>query len=122
MAHSHHWHHGGGVREERNPIIVKLGGVFEDTPCCIKVVALTDDSNKMKQQTIKTNHMTEEERIKVVQGVIDRLLYLNDSDRQEFLKYVDALFSMYKHDRHTKWGVEVFTNQNQDDENREDSL
>jgi len=76
----------------------------------------------MKQQTIKTNQMTEQERLRVLQGVIDRLLYLNDSDRQEFLKYVDVLFSMYKHDRHTKWGVEVFTNQNQDDENREDSL
>ena len=72
--------------------------------------------------TDKLYHMTEEERLKVVQGVIDRLLYLNDSDRQDFLKYVDALFSMYKHDRHTKWGVEVFTNQNQDDETREDSL
>jgi len=66
--------------------------------------------------------MTEQERIKVLQGVIDRLLYLNDADRQEFLKYMDALFSMYKHDRHTKWGVEVFTNQNQEHESRENSL
>jgi len=65
--------------------------------------------------------MTEQERIKVVQGVIDRLLYLNDADREEFLMYVDALFQIYKHDRHTKWGVEVFT-ENQEDEKREDSL
>jgi hypothetical protein len=66
--------------------------------------------------------MTEQERLKVVQGVIDRLLYLKDADREEFLKYVDALFSMYKHDRQTKWGVEVFTNQNQDHESRENYL
>jgi hypothetical protein len=65
--------------------------------------------------------MNEEERLRVVQGVIDRLLYLNDSDRQEFLMYVDALFSIYKHDRHTKWGVEVFT-ENQEDEKRENPL
>jgi len=66
--------------------------------------------------------MNEEERLRVVQGVIDRLLYLNDADREEFLMYVDALFSIYKHDRHTKWGVEVFSNQNQDHESRENSL
>jgi hypothetical protein len=66
--------------------------------------------------------MTEQERIKIVQGVIDRLLYLNDEEREEFINYMNTLFSVYKHDRHTKWGVEVFTNQNQDDENREDSM
>jgi hypothetical protein len=59
--------------------------------------------------------MTEQERIKIVQGVIDRLLYLNDQEREEFVSYMDTLFSVYKHDRHTKWGAEVFNdNLNQD--------
>lgn len=68
--------------------------------------------------------MTEQERLRFIQGVIDRLLYLNDADRQEFLKYLDALFSIYKPQRQTKWGHEVFSdNQNQEDnEKREDSL
>lgn len=52
--------------------------------------------------------MTEEQHLKIVQGVIDRLIYLRDNDKQEFINYMDALFSMYKHDRHTKWGAEVF--------------
>lgn len=57
--------------------------------------------------------MTEESRLKIVQEVIDRLLYLNDRDRQEFISHMDDLFSIYKHDRHTKWGAEIFT-QNQE--------
>lgn len=52
--------------------------------------------------------MNEEQHLKIVQGVIDRLIYLRDNDKQEFISYMDTLFSMYKHDRHTKWGAEVF--------------
>ena len=52
--------------------------------------------------------MNEEQHLKIVQGVIDRLVYLRDNDKQEFINYMDTLFSMYKHDRHTKWGAEVF--------------
>lgn len=97
--------------------------------------AHADESDRTKQNytasrvtlnflTDKLYHMTEQERLKVLQGVIDRLLYLNDADREEFLKYVDALFSIYKPQRQTKWGHEVFSeNQNQEDnENRQDSL
>lgn len=68
--------------------------------------------------------MIEQERLRFIQGVIDRLLYLNDADREEFLKYMDALFSIYKPQKQTKWGHEVFhDNLNQDhNEKREDSL
>lgn len=68
--------------------------------------------------------MTEQERLRFIQGVIDRLLYLNDDDRQEFLKYLDALFSIYKPQRQTKWGAEIFndTLNQEDNENRQDSL
>jgi hypothetical protein len=60
--------------------------------------------------------MTEQQRLEVIQGVIDRLLYLNDADKKEFMMYMDALFSVYKHDRHTKWGAEVYNIKTEDHE------
>lgn len=52
--------------------------------------------------------MTEQERLKIVQGVIDRLLYLDHKERDEFLRYIDALFGVYKPSKETRWGAEIF--------------
>lgn len=62
--------------------------------------------------------MSEQERLKIVQGVIDRLLYLDEKNRDEFLKYIDALFSVYKPSKETRWGSEIFINEiNENDGN-----
>lgn len=39
--------------------------------------------------------MEERERLELIQGFNDRLLYLKGEERQEFLSYVSALFCVY---------------------------
>lgn len=39
--------------------------------------------------------MEERERLELIQGFNDRLLYLKGQEREEFLNYVSALFCVY---------------------------
>lgn len=48
--------------------------------------------------------MTEEERLTLIQGLIDRLLYIEGDDRKEFLSYLDALYYVYPVPRKIKYG------------------
>lgn len=42
-----------------------------------------------------TNVPSVSERNEIVQDIIDRLLYLSDSERKEFLNYIDILKEKY---------------------------
>lgn len=42
-----------------------------------------------------TNVPSVSERNEIVQDIIDRLLYLSDSERNEFLNYIDILKEKY---------------------------
>ena len=43
-----------------------------------------------------TNVPSVSERNEIVQDIIDRLLYLSDSEREEFLNYIDILKEKYQ--------------------------
>jgi hypothetical protein len=55
----------------------------------------------------KSNQMTHEERINLIQGLNDRLLYLSEEKRKEFLGYLDALYSVYQFDRVVRYGKDI---------------
>jgi hypothetical protein len=57
--------------------------------------------------------LSEQERLMLVQGTIDRILYLSDKDREEFLRYIDALYTMYPIPKKIKYGVEIFDTKNE---------
>jgi len=42
-----------------------------------------------------TNVYSVAERNEILQGVIDRMLYLKQAEREEFLNYIDILFEKY---------------------------
>lgn len=44
----------------------------------------------------------------LLQGTIDRILYLSDKDREDFLKYMDALYTMYPVPKKIRYGAEIF--------------
>lgn len=44
----------------------------------------------------------------LLQGTIDRILYLSEGDREEFLRYIDALYTLYPVPKKIKYGVESF--------------
>lgn len=52
--------------------------------------------------------LSEQERLMLLQGTIDRILYLSDKDREEFLKYMDALYTMYPVPKKVRYGSEIF--------------
>jgi hypothetical protein len=51
--------------------------------------------------------MTHEERLKLVQSLNDRLLYLPEEKRKEFLSYLDALYCVYPIDRVVRYGRDI---------------
>jgi hypothetical protein len=51
--------------------------------------------------------MTHEDRIKLIQGLNDRLMYLPEDKRKEFLTYLDALYELYKIDRVVRYGKDI---------------
>lgn len=51
----------------------------------------------------------------LVHGLRDRLLYLNDQDREEFLKYIDALFHLYPLERVVRYGSDIAKQHQQKD-------
>jgi hypothetical protein len=58
--------------------------------------------------------MTHEEReqlLNLVHGLQDRLLYLNEEERTEFLRYIDALYLIYPVPRKVLYGAEALKNQ-----------
>ena len=52
--------------------------------------------------------LTEQERLMLIQGTIDRILYLSEKDREEFLKYIDILYTMYPVPKKVRYGAEIF--------------
>lgn len=58
-----------------------------------------------------TQPMDEQERLMLIQGLIDRLLYLDDDKRKEFLSYLDALYCVYQIPRQIKYGREALLNE-----------
>lgn len=51
--------------------------------------------------------MTHEERIQLIQGLNDRLLYLSEDKRKEFLSYLEALYCVYPFDRVVRYGKDI---------------
>jgi hypothetical protein len=51
--------------------------------------------------------MTHDERIVLIQGLNDRLLYLTDDDRKQFLAYIDALYDGYPVPRVVYYGRDI---------------
>jgi hypothetical protein len=58
-----------------------------------------------------TQPMDEQERLMLIQGLIDRLLYLDEGKRKEFLSYLDALYCVYPIPREIKYGREALINE-----------
>ena len=51
--------------------------------------------------------MTHEERIVLIQGLNDRLLYLNEQDLKQFLAYLDAMYEVYPVPRVVYYGKDI---------------
>ena len=52
--------------------------------------------------------LSEKERLMLLQGTIDRILYLSEGDREEFLRYIDALYTLYPVPKKIRYGAEIF--------------
>jgi len=52
--------------------------------------------------------LSEKERLMLLQGTIDRILYLSEEDRHEFLKYLEMLYTIYPVPKKIKYGIEIF--------------
>jgi hypothetical protein len=52
--------------------------------------------------------LSEKERLMLLQGTIDRILYLSEGDREEFLRYIDALYTLYPVPKKILYGAEIF--------------
>ncbi len=44
----------------------------------------------------------------LLQGTIDRILYLSDNDREEFLNYLETLYTLYPIPKKIRYGAEIF--------------
>ncbi len=51
-----------------------------------------------------------DEQLMIVQGLVDRLLYLKDEDRKAFLNYIDLLYNVYPIPRKILYGREAVLN------------
>lgn len=58
--------------------------------------------------------MTHEERIQLIQSLHDRLLYLPEEKRKEFLSYLEALYCIYPIDRVVRYGKDIVNYENQE--------
>ena len=52
----------------------------------------------------------EAERLILVQGLIDRLLYLEGEQRLEFLSYLESMYCVFQIPRQIKYGHEALIN------------
>lgn len=57
---------------------------------------------------------TEAERIKIVQELIDRLLYLPEAEKQDFIRCITELFKDHPVHRKVVWGIEIYNQENQE--------
>lgn len=55
--------------------------------------------------------MTHDERIELIQGLNDRLLYLPEDKKKEFLAYLDTLYCVYQFDRVVRYGKDIIKNE-----------
>lgn len=53
------------------------------------------------------------ERIALIQGLNDRLIYLSEKDRAELLKYLEALYAIYPVPREIRYGKDIIKNKDQ---------
>ena len=60
--------------------------------------------------TIYTDHATKE-RLEMIQNVIDRLLYLKDDKKSEFIGYLETLFDVYEVKYQEINGIRVYERQ-----------
>lgn len=51
--------------------------------------------------------MTHDDRIVLIQGLNDRLLYLSDEDRKQFLTYLSTLYEVYPVPRVVYYGKDI---------------
>ncbi len=57
-----------------------------------------------------------EERLDIIQGMIDRLLYLDEEkDLKEFMAYIEALYCIYPIPRKILYGPEALRAKKEDD-------
>jgi len=56
--------------------------------------------------------MTHDDRIVLIQGLNDRLLYLSDEDRKQFLTYLSTLYEVYPVPRVVYYGKDIKHEQN----------
>jgi hypothetical protein len=60
--------------------------------------------------TVYTDHATKE-RLEMIQNVIDRLLYLKDDKKNEFIGYLETLFDVYEVKYQEINGIRVYERQ-----------
>lgn len=65
--------------------------------------------------------LPEEQRLMLIQKLIDRLMYLEGDNREQFLNQINKLYAKYPIAQSVVWGAEAYQNQNQN-ENRESNL
>jgi hypothetical protein len=58
-----------------------------------------------------TNVYSVAERNEILQGVIDRMLYLKQAEREEFLNYIDILFEKYSIEVSIVQGTRIYKKQ-----------
>lgn len=58
-----------------------------------------------------TNVYSVAERNEILQGVIDRMLYLKQTERKEFLNYIDILFDKYPIEVSIVQGTRIYKKQ-----------
>jgi hypothetical protein len=58
-----------------------------------------------------TNVYSVAERNEILQGVIDRMLYLKQAEREEFLNYIDILFEKYQIEVSIVQGTRIYSKQ-----------
>lgn len=56
-----------------------------------------------------------DEQLMIVQGLVDRLLYLKDNNRKEFLSYLDTLYEVYPIPRKILYGRDALMNDKTDE-------
>lgn len=57
-----------------------------------------------------------EQRLEIIQPLIDRLLYLEEKDLKEFMAYLDALYCVYPVPRKILYGAEALRAKKEEDQ------
>jgi hypothetical protein len=56
-----------------------------------------------------------DEQLMIVQGLVDRLLYLKGEERKEFLGYLNTLYEVYPIPRKILYGLDAIVNDKTDE-------